>query len=237
MELCDMAIQQFNEYDMVCSDDLIEKTKQVVKLLQNNNIHHWLYGGILLGWYRTGEPLSWEKDIDLFVWEEDFQKVIGLSKEFKKLGLTVIYKENSIALKWDCYEIGVQFYYQDYSKAICPNRLVTQCKFDNMIYFGLLSKACKYRLKRTFKFFRWVLLTLGRCYTVTQVVPIEFFTQLQEIDLFGLKILVPLDLEGFFEHTFGKDWRIPKKEFTRPRKYYVRGGLTNARGHPKAKIY
>jgi len=197
------------------------RLKHIVELLNKNNIHHWLYGGLLLGWYRNGRPLEWENDADLFVWEQDFSKVKALHKEFKEHGFKTIYKENSIALKNPYYEIGFQFYRQEGDKAICPSRLVTRSKFDRVIYFGLLSKASKYDMKRTVRFLRWYLLKFGNCYLITQKVPIDYFLQLQEINMFGIKINVPLDMTGFFEHTLGNDWETPKQSFDRPPEYYV----------------
>jgi len=177
--------------------------------------------------------LEWENDVDLSVWKEDYRKVVKLRKEFVKLGFKFVMKEDSFALEFEDGEIGFQYYYRDKSQAICPKRLVTRCKFDNIVYFGLLARANEYGLKRTCRFLRWVLLTFGRCYTITQFVPIDFFLQLQEIDLFGIKVNVPLDIEGFFAHTLGDDWKTPKKEFKRPRKYFVIGGIRNEKDYPK----
>jgi len=56
------------------------------------------------------------------------------------------------------------------------------------------------------------ILTTG-CNYFTEEVPSRFFTDLKYIDFYGMKVKAPSDKEGYLEHKYGKDWRIPNKNY------------------------
>ena len=41
--------------------------------------------------------------------------------------------------------------------------------------------------------------------------PARFFEEFSEIELFGKKVSIPRDTEGYLETAYGRDWRIPRK--------------------------
>ena len=87
------------------------------------------------------------------------------------------------------------------------------------MYYGILCKAVEYNMNKTYRFLKLMLLKTGGCYLVRQTVPDHFFLDLKEIDLFGVKLKVPLETERYFEYTFGDDWRIPKQNHQYTKKF------------------
>jgi len=199
--------------DEKIKDDLLAHARIIVDTLNENRINFWMYGGALLGYVRDGDLIPWDRDLDLFVWKKDYPKVLALRKIFEKKGFRVLQKETSVALYWGKQEITIARYKLEGDIATIRDRLITKNKLGNMIYFGLLVKAVQYKLKRTLRFLRWVLLKTNCCYSVTQIVPAHFYLNLKKIDFFGLPLKVPKETKGYLEYTFGKDWRKPQKDF------------------------
>lgn len=198
--------------------DLLYHAGLISNILEKNKINFWMYGGALLGYVREGRLISWDKDIDLFVWKKDYHKVLELKKTFKSCGFKFSVRDGCIMLKWNDKNITIVHYElkEGYAEL---EKLCTRNKFGNVIYYGVLCKTLYLGMKRTSDFIRWVLVKTGGCYKVKQVVPSNFFLDLKKIDLFGLKLKVPSDAEGYLEYTFGTDWRIPKKNFKYAKKY------------------
>lgn len=53
------------------------------------------------------------------------------------------------------------------------------------------------------------------------VIPKHHFEQLDTIDFYGTTFTIPSDVEKYLECRYGKDWRIPKKEW----KWWVPGAM------------
>jgi len=198
--------------------DLLYHAGIISTIFKRNGINFWMYGGALLGYVRNGNLISWDKDIDLFVWKKDYHKVLELKKEFQLHGFKLSFRDGGMMLKWDDKNITIVHYELKGENAELE-KLCTRNKFGNIVYYGVLCKTISLDMERTSNFIRWILVKAGGCYRVKQVVPSNFFLDLKEIDFFGVKLNVPSDAEGYFEHTFGKDWRIPKKNFKYTKKY------------------
>ena len=220
--------------------DLLIHLNLVASLLNKHNIHFWMYGGALLGYVRNNDLIPWDNnDVDLFVWKEDYPKLLALKKTFKKIGFKVLVKEKSLDLRWKEMHIGFQYNTLNGSNAYVYDRLVTNNRFGNIVYFGILCKISSLGMKKTKRFLKWFLIVTNGCYIVTQVVPAHFFLKLKEIDFFGVKLKVPSNTKKYLEYTFGKDWKTPNINFKRPTNYYVYGGLPDSkyRKYYKAKQY
>ncbi len=200
-------------------DDLLKHLDKVVKLLNIHNIHFWMYGGALLGYVRNGDLIPWDKDIDLFVWKGDYANILDLKKKFKDLGFNYLIREKNIVLAWEDKNIAIMHYEIQEDIAI-REKLVTQNKFGNMLYFGLLIKAVEHKMSNTYRLLWWLALKTGGCYLARQVVPSHFFLNLKEIDFFGIKLKVPAETEEYLEYTFGKTWRTPIKNFKYNPEYF-----------------
>lgn len=53
------------------------------------------------------------------------------------------------------------------------------------------------------------------------VIPKHHFEKLETVDFYGIKFTIPSDVENYLECRYGKDWRIPKKEW----KWWVEGAM------------
>lgn len=198
--------------------DILSHLKIVVDVFKSNNVHFWMYGGALLGYIRDGNLISWNKDVDLFVWSGEYQKVLKLKREFKKHGFKVSVRENSTMLLWNDKNISIACYHHQGNYAIWV-KLCTRNKFGNIVYYGVLCKVVEYNMNRIYRFLKWFLLKTNGCYLVKQIVPVHFYTELKEIDFFGIKLKVPKDTEQYFEYTFGKNWKTPIRKFQYTSKY------------------
>ncbi len=59
---------------------------------------------------------------------------------------------------------------------------------------------------------------LKRFYNVNLViVPAHYFENLKRIKFYGLDFNVPSDSENYLKGKYGKDWKIPKKNFNKER--------------------
>lgn len=57
-----------------------------------------------------------------------------------------------------------------------------------------------------------IILSSGCDYFIEEI-PAQYFLNLSEIEFYGFKVKVPSDKEGYLEHKYGKDWRVPKKDY------------------------
>lgn len=192
--------------------DLQINLKKVVKILRENNIHFWMYGGALLGYVRDGKLIPWDKDIDLFVWKKDYGQLSDLKETFRKAGYKCIFKDGCVMLKWKDKNMTIAHYTLD-GKIAYLEKLCTRNKMGNMIYFGLLCKAIEYGMRGTTKFLKWFLLKTNCAYKVRQEVPSHFYLKLKTINILGVDLKVPKETEEYLEYTFGSNWRTPIKNF------------------------
>ena len=51
------------------------------------------------------------------------------------------------------------------------------------------------------------------CKIVYAVVPSHFFKNLSTLDFYGMNFKVPKETEEYLEYVYGKDWRIPKRDY------------------------
>jgi len=197
----------------------LKSLKQVVDVLNKYNIHFWMYGGVLASYVKIHDLFPWDEDVDLFIWKEDFEKLIDIKDKF---GLDYIFKEYTLALKGDGddLDIDIMYFEKDDGTAFFE-RLRTKNKIGRILYFGILSRSIKYRLLTVTKIVRFIAVSLGGCGIVRQEVPIHFFKELKEIDLFGIKLKVPRDHEAFMDYTYGPYWRLPLDQ---QEKRYIREG-------------
>jgi hypothetical protein len=51
------------------------------------------------------------------------------------------------------------------------------------------------------------------CDYFIEEIPAQYFLNLSEIEFYDFKVKVPSDKEGYLEYKYGKDWRVPKKDY------------------------
>jgi len=207
--------------------DLIYNLKKIVDVVNKKKIPFWLYDGSLVAYRQDGDLIPWEKSLDLFVWDEDYPKILDLKKELQELGFKLKEKEKSLSLCWDDKKIVIQHYSKQGDNAIIKDRHVVKTRLGHVIYHGFVSRALKYKLKTTARFFKKVFLSPGGGYKITQKVPAKFFLNLKEIDFYGITLKVPTDKEKFPKYLYEKDWATPDKNYDRFSEQYKKLTLQN----------
>ena len=92
----------------------IEALKEIMEVLEKNDLRYWLDLGGLLGMIRDGRLLPWDTDVDLFSLKRDcpFNKVIKACEELEKRGFEVCYfweKQTITTRKKDCLHMNLHF--------------------------------------------------------------------------------------------------------------------------------
>jgi phosphorylcholine metabolism protein LicD len=72
--------------------------KELVELLDKNDITYWIIGGTLLGAVRHSDMVPWDDDIDIGIFESDLDKLLELNKVLKKKNMEII-------KHWELYKI------------------------------------------------------------------------------------------------------------------------------------
>lgn len=57
-----------------------------------------------------------------------------------------------------------------------------------------------------------IILSSGCEYFVEEI-PIKYFVELANIKFYDFEVKAPADKEGYLEYKYGKDWRVPKKDY------------------------
>ncbi len=196
----------------------LEDLDKVAEVLKKHNIQFWMYGGALAGFVKIKDLFPWDGDIDLFVWDKDWKNLLSIRDEF---GLD--YKIKGICLAFESKggkDIDIMPFKRDDEKGIAYFERIHLSdpgkggKLSKMIFFGPLQNSLKkgrYRLA-------WLFYNLTEMFggeVIRQEVPLKYFDNLKEIDLFGVKLKVPEDHEGFMDYTYGKYWRKPVEKQTK----------------------
>lgn len=71
-------------------------------------------------------------------------------------------------------------------------------------------------LRMVLKGFVEIILSCG-CKYYTEVIPVRYFLELSSIWFYDVMVNAPSDTEGYLVCKYGRDWRIPKKDYI----YYI----------------
>ena len=214
--------------------------KDVCDLLHNNRINFWICHGTLLGIIRENRLLPWDHDIDFAVWDHETDKShivdIMLSHgyqqevitgemdclhflgEEKKVDISFYkIKDNIASIKWaispkDTFGKLMLFVSNNISKnndeilinhSIPKKAMLTIIRqFSLLLGFILPNKLKTLFNKKAMQKMKYT----GYSY------PMEIM-QLKNIEYAGMEIPVPFDSEACLQHTYGKDWKTPKKNY------------------------
>lgn len=172
----------------------------------------------------------------------DSTKIL-LCKEFSKRGLGAsIYQHHINVRKKEVEEtwLDVNFYYLNKDKVIMPRLFPTnamgrffsyflhvlfapyRCKVDRtksikkrFIMNALINISCAI----PFILRKWLIqmgMIIYKRYgskDVSWVIPNKYFTHLSTIRFYGMEFKVPAKSEEYLTYRYGKDWRIPKRDW------------------------
>lgn len=224
----------------------IDTLREIKSILDKQNILYWIDSGTLLGIIRDKKLLSWDHDIDLGMWIEEYKKIRPLFDVFRKKGYQVIEKDfkknkygKEIFLIKERYYVNLFFYYPVGIKAIhkwcIPKQgIITQFldyiyrllvpKYYNkskvpesltMLFKKLVDKLPDFIKDKLIRMIHYLFEIIGN--EAKLEVPIKFFNNLSSITFYGMKFNFPSPVEEYLEYRYGKDWKIPKREW----RYYI----------------
>jgi len=227
---------------------LIQNLIDVKEVLDSNNVPFWLEHGTLLGAVREGKIISGDNDIDLASkFESVIFNFDEISKRFYNMGYDVYLTDVKLTLKRGKEQISIFLYRKgiipehrhryrvskrNYLAHILLygflEGLTTQYK-DNIHHFTM-KKQIIYLLKRFMmclpeKKKLWELITavgkkIGCLYVFDIAFPEYYVDRLKEITFYGVKVNIPIESEKYLAWMYGKDWRIPNKDYDRALDFY-----------------
>ena len=212
---------------------LIEDLKTVKKVLDERHIFYWLGGGALLGAVRSEKLIPWDFDIDIKYFYRDRKKLAVPIKEIEeKYGIKLGAKKSGIELCW--YKMEGDYALEEY---YVPNvTLIRQLldyihnvilygedmvgqgrvppRITRMIYRILYAFPMDMRKKIDFLVIKiWKKFGKGGSTYVKKRLPAKFFKNFTKVKLYDMEFYAPSPVEEYLELLYGKDWRIPKKNW------------------------
>jgi len=223
---------------MIEEKKAVEALEKIKKILDKNNIDYWLDEGTILGAVREKKLIEWDHDIDLATWFTNLSKIKPLFDEFDTTGIQTCFFEEKkhIDLLGNGFKIDINLYHIDEEKATRmwyeQNKIgdfldyfiwITQIKKAELktsniplvitkIFVkisNILPKSIRYNIARSlFRIYE----KIGAKH-IPMGVPSYFFTDLKDIKFYGMNFKVPKKTEEYLEYRYGKDWKIPKRDY------------------------
>ena len=215
---------------------------KVAKLLKNNNINYWICHGTLLGVIRDNMLLPWDHDIDFAVWADEVSKdqilKIFINSGFKQ---EIIMDEfDNLFFSTKGKRVDINFYRRNkdiaYTKWVSPSKN----SFFIKLYYFIVCEWC-YSLdinrikvdKGWNRLPKWIFIQLLLLIkplipnSVKKILKQDVIRRLEyigysysmnlmtfkKVSFLGVKVPVPIDSERYLELTYGKDWKIPNKNY------------------------
>jgi phosphorylcholine metabolism protein LicD/GT2 family glycosyltransferase len=152
--------------------------KQVIDLLNQNEIRYTLLCGSLLGAYRDKNIIEGDDDFDLGLFAEDYEKVRQLLSD------------NNIAIK--------ALWRREISILSTPP--IPKCQIDLFFLEKEGSNLYLYSQKPNPLSKKWNL-------EWRRQFPAKYFKEFVPIDFIGLEVMIPKDTEKILEHHYG-NWKV-----------------------------
>jgi phosphorylcholine metabolism protein LicD len=210
---------------------------EICSILQHCNIKYIVDQGTLLGIHRDNDFIAWDTDIDLAIIEQNTNEInlqieqlinelssrnirFDVTKEsffiiFNKVpvGITIYKKEKSF---YTSYFIRVIFRYKIISKIGYKVYLYTKGIYKyKFVRNGMLNYLVKYIIK--WKLNNSILNKIfNNLFFIEKniiKIPDELFSQTKNITFRGGNYNVPLLLEEYLICRYGREWKIPNKDF------------------------
>ncbi|MFC1480300.1 LicD family protein [Candidatus Omnitrophota bacterium] len=220
----------------------VEVLRQVKTVLDKYGVEFWLDLGALLGAIREGKLISWDTDVDLTTWQKNTAKVAIAFQELRKQGFVLEHSRYGISIRDRNSSLTIGLWQIVGDKATIRwggfNSSPWLGKFLSVLFWAVLAPHySRVALKAASNLKELIYFTLARLSSfmpgriVTYVkriqtkfgeqtiwlVPAEYFTNLTTIDFYGMKIKAPAKTEEYLSYRYGKDWRVPRKDWVTAR--------------------
>ena len=173
----------------------VKMLKRVSRILEKNNIPYILEAGTLLGVIRENRLLPWDNDVD-----------VTITRPYEKCLLKNIWK-----LRFFGYQVRVKYYTKDLKFFKSKELRIIKIRYLNPFKFFRRDVVLDIFIKRKIgDEYYW---TEGLNPPVLKAVPSTFYDNLTQIIFMNKKFSIPKDYKGYLECHYGKDWRIPVKEW------------------------
>lgn len=202
-----------------------------IKILEDNKINYWICHGTLLGIVRDNQLIEWDHDIDIAIWSDQIPKntIIQLfEKDNFKLREGFGVERDIISFERDGGRIvDINFYekifregkYYAYVKWYLPKNYfmkIIDALSNGLNYNGKYKKIFHLLsfMQNFFIFFKKKLIKYNLFYREAGYSePLEFIEEIHYMNFFKNKIKIPKYPESYLEYIYGKDWKIPKKNY------------------------
>ena len=201
-----------------------------IKILNENKIDYWICHGTLLGIYRDNKLIEWDNDIDIAIFDNNSTK--NTIKEY--------FEKNRFKKKKKYfYDDGLITYEREGGKDIDINLYKISHVNKSLIFVNwylpknfffkfidLISHASsyygKYKILTSKLWFLESIFLKIKNFLIQKNLffkkigyehPYNFILKRKKINFNNLNILAPNDPAKYLEYIYGKDWRIPKKNF------------------------
>jgi len=212
----------------------------VLDILDGSPFQYWVSHGTLLGLVREGRILPWDSDIDISVWSHEVSKEV-IIELFQLQGFRVDPLSNdNDCLHFIGRKKTVDVSFYEISNSIAQIRWVAprqDSQMLSMLRFSLsiFDVNLKWNdIKGEWSSLKYLLYILIRpivlirpsyfkqikeknmsifFHQIGYAYPVSLLKKQGSLSVLGRMIPVPEDYESILEMTYGKDWRIPKKDF------------------------
>ena len=199
------------------SDSLTKQTKVLlatVEILDVLKYEYFLCNGTLLGIIRDSQLIPWDIDLDIGVGHEIDKD--RLCAEFVNRGYELDdygAGSNYLALKSKDVKVDFNFFYPR------DQELVTLWQVPRQGFIPQKIISSLRLLHLPLKLFKWCWTLEGYALPTNQTLPVS------EIEFQGRTVKVPANPEEVLAYTYGKTWRVTKKDYN-----WRTDGENNARG-------
>lgn len=194
---------------------MLEIFQEVISIFNSLALNYWVDSGTLLGIIRENSFMPWENDIDIALWKEDIDNKIrtDVYKIMFLKGYEVKFKRSKVTFKKNGIKVDIWFLDKtgDYATRI---RIIPTSAFSKILFKyaepfgGLSSKMAQYK----YRLLCWLMQIFG-CSKVTIKIPRKYLQRITKYDFKGIDIRIPKDVEEYLAFRYGRDWRIPDKNW------------------------
>lgn len=233
-------------------DPIVKGLKELKKIFDIHNIEFWLDSGSLLGAARNGKLIEWDNDVDLGIWSTSVPKILSIMNEFEKrkfelffLGKTHIYifrddtkvdvaiyslNGNEAVHELVVHTKTIPGQFLDYLRRILLLKYIVIFKDSQMpmVITKILHKIIytfPFSLRKLVADIVWKVNEKIDCEYIPRSTPSFYFQNLSSKELYGIHFKVPEKTEKYLEYRYGKDWRIPKRNYS----YFTDDGAIRSR--------
>jgi phosphorylcholine metabolism protein LicD len=173
----------------------VQMLKRITRVLEKIQVPYVLEAGTLLGIVRENRLLPWDNDVDITITRQYLKQLKPSLWRFWLLGYIVRVKH---------YKRDLKYFKRGEIRIIKIKHVSYRNFFRKDVVVDLFLK------KKIGNEYYW---TVGVKAPVLKSVPERFYDHHTQIEFEGKQFYVPEDYIGYLECHYGKDWKIPVKEW------------------------